>query len=136
MLRYFERCHNKGTRLLTVVLASYWLIGFLTANKRQVYQAAGVCLCYVFCTLGCHMKSQIMGALEIGDLEWCCEHFAPKMKVDNWHFGQNLPHQRDKSTGWSLSKQPVGDKSNGWSLSKLPVEMRFVTGQYNVECDR
>ena len=60
-----------------------------------------------------------------------------------WHFGQNLPHQNDEFTGWSLSKQLVGDKSTGWSLSKLPVEVRFVTGWgrfvtglYNVKWDR
>ena len=58
----------------------------------------------------------------------CCYRY-------NWHFGQNLPHQKDESTGWSLFKQPVGDKSTGWSLSKLPVEVRFVTS-WGAVCDR
>ena len=52
-----------------------------------------------------------------------------------WHFGQNLLHQKEESTGWSLSKQPVDDKSTSWSLSKLPVEVRFVTG-WGAVCDQ
>ena len=35
-LRQMYRSHNKGTRLLAVILASYWLIGFGTSNRKPV----------------------------------------------------------------------------------------------------